>query len=73
MKFTKHVEFEMHEVTCKPGETFTVWLDKEPFEFKRDAVQIELRVTPDQKLEIFCNTEIKIKPFSEWKAIEIEE
>ena len=69
MKFTKQVDFEINEVTCKPGQTFTVWLDKEPSAWKRDAIQIELRVTPTLELEIFCDTDIKIKPFSEWKGI----
>lgn len=76
MKFTKQVDFEVYEVTCKPGQAFTVWLDKkplenkkEPFNHKKDAVQVELRVTPGLKLEIFCDADIKIKPFSEWRGL----
>jgi len=70
MLFTKQVEFNLHEVTCKPGDTFTVYLDKEPFTCKRDAVQVELRVTLDLDLEIFFDSdEVKIKSFSDWKQI----
>ena len=72
MLFTKQVEFNLHEVTCKPGDTFTVYLDKEPFANKRDAIQVELRVTPDLDLEIFFDSdEINIKSFSEWNAMKI--
>ena len=69
MKFRKEVELIINEVTLKPGDTFTVWLDREPSPFQRDAVQVELRVTPDLKLEIFFDGDIEAKSFKEWKCL----
>lgn len=68
MIFKKEVEFIINEVTLKPGNTFTVWLDREPSPLNRDAVQVELRVTPNLKLEIFFDSdEVQVKSFKEWK------
>ena len=69
MIFKKEVEFHIDEITLKPGDTFTVWLDKEIFDCKRNATQVELRVTPDSKLEIFFDGDVEVKSFNEWKHL----
>lgn len=69
MKIRKEIEIIVNELTVKPGQTFTVWLDREPEIGRRDAIQVELRVTPECIPEIFCNTNLVIKPFSEWVGI----
>ena len=65
----KQVDFELSEITCKPGETFTVWLDCEKDKFRCKAEQVELRVNRDGKPEIFCNEEVEIKRFTDWEAL----
>ena len=51
---------DIKELTLRRGEVLTVWL----FDGK-DMVQVELRVTPDCKPEIFCDKTI-IKRYKDW-------
>jgi len=59
------------QITLKPGQTFTVWLDRETDPGKRNAEQVELRVTPDGCLEIYIekNGRVAVREFEAWKPM----
>jgi hypothetical protein len=64
------IEVDVQRVDLKPGQTLTVWLDREPRDGDRDAAQVELRVRPDGVREVFCDAdgEVSLRRFDDWEA-----
>jgi hypothetical protein len=64
------VQVEIRSIHLKPGQTLTVWLDREPRDGYRDATQVELRVRPDGVRQIFCNADgaVSVRRFGDWEA-----
>jgi hypothetical protein len=62
------VEVGIDQIWVKPGEVLTVWLG----EFGGDGrEQVELRVLPSGKMEVFMNDEnkVQVKNFMEWEPM----
>jgi len=65
-----HIPYDIDQITIKPGQIFTVWLDREKDKCKRDTLQVELRVREDGTPEVFTHKdEIELKDFKDWKAL----
>lgn len=62
---------ELKELNIYPEETFTLWLNKyNKYGEKREAIQVELRVTENGEPEIFTHTnKIALKDFDNWKLL----
>jgi hypothetical protein len=64
------VDVHVHRIDLKPGQSLTVWLDREPRDGYRDAAQVELRVRPDGVREVFCDADgaVSVRRFDDWEA-----
>lgn len=55
------------------GETFTVWAKNEKRYLAMQecctTTQIELRITNNGEIEIFCNEKLDINSFASWKEL----
>lgn len=69
---TVTVEHTLYQVVVKPGEVLTVYLEVGDG-FVGTFRQIELRVTPDGRRQIFIRDldvgDVEIMPFTEWYGI----
>lgn len=65
---TLKLEHELHEVAVRPGECLTVWARAAQ---QSCNVQVEIRVSPDGEVLIFCNE--PVHPFSEWETLVAKE
>lgn len=55
----------VEQVTLKPGQVLTVWLDREASPSKRSASQVELRVTKDGKRQVIRDDCTSVLTFEE--------
>ena len=55
----------IESLVVRPRETITLWCSL-GIPSNPHALQIEVRVTDARKVEVFCDEELDIKPFSEW-------
>ena len=62
-------DVDVSDVNIYPGETMTVWLNRNGRHREREAVQVELRVREDGMPEIFCDR-LRGKSFKGWKPME---
>ncbi len=60
----KNETIEMGDINVYPGECLTVWLNHASRSGDRDAVQVELRVTPEGRIDIF--TDLSKVGFMDW-------
>lgn len=69
LSFDKKVQ----ELTVDRGQFITIWLNKAPDFRGRNAVQVELRVTPDGKPQVFSHLkELEVLDFDTWEAMQAE-
>jgi len=64
---SKTERIKIDDLSIYPGECFTLWMNKNPRSAEREEVQVELRITPDGKPQIFTNlVEVQIVGFKNW-------
>lgn len=55
-------------VSIQRGETITLWLDKGKHQEQR-ITQIEIRLTLGGDIECFCDEQLSVQSFEEWRPL----
>ena len=62
--------FEVEYISIDPGQTLTVWMRSNKDNEDYRCVQVELRVTKDAQVEIYCDDAV-VSGFKDWYKLEL--
>lgn len=63
----KSEQIKVENLNIYPGECFTLWMNKHGRSGEREAIQVELRVTPAGRPQIFTTlSEAQVADFKDW-------